>query len=172
MALLILLVAFIVVPLIELYVIIQVGQEIGALPTIGILIADSIIGTLLLRYQGRAAWRRFNLAWQERRAPAKEVVDGALIIVGGTLLLAPGFITDIFGICLLLPPTRAVVRGIVFSVFFKKFFIAGMAVKGATMYPGRRRSGGSDGVDVEGTAIDIDAPEIGNGRVPGHHAER
>src|SRR6266513_3998576 len=101
---------FIVVPIVEIYVIIQVGQAIGALWTIALLVADSIAGSMLMRSQGRAAWRRFNEAMAAGRPPAREVLDGALVIFGGALLLTPGFLTDILGLVLLLPPTRAVVR--------------------------------------------------------------
>jgi UPF0716 protein FxsA len=101
---------FIVVPLLELYVIIEVGRLIGALPTVAILLADSLLGAILLRTQGRAAWRRFNAALAERRVPARETFDGALILFGAALLLTPGFITDALGLLLLLPPTRAMVR--------------------------------------------------------------
>ncbi len=106
---LLLLILFIAIPIAELYVIIQVGQAIGILPTLAILIADSILGTVLLRSQGRTAWRRFTAAMEESRVPHREVFDGAMVILGGALLLTPGFLTDIFGIILLLPPTRAVV---------------------------------------------------------------
>jgi UPF0716 protein FxsA len=101
---------FIVVPIAELYVILQVGQAIGVLPTIGVLIADSVLGSVLMRSQGRAVWRRFNEALAAGRPPAREVADGALVIFGGALLLTPGFVTDVGGLLLLLPPTRAVVR--------------------------------------------------------------
>jgi UPF0716 protein FxsA len=101
---------FIVVPLIELYVIIQVGGSIGVVPTLAILVADGFLGAFLLRHQGRAAWVRFNRALNENRMPHKEVLDGVLIIFGGALLLTPGFITDIFGLILLIPPTRAGIR--------------------------------------------------------------
>ena len=101
---------FIVVPIAELAVIIQVGEAIGVWWTIALLIADSILGSLLMRSQGRAAWRRFNEALQSGRAPAREVADGVLVIFGGALLLTPGFLTDIFGLLFLLPPTRAVIR--------------------------------------------------------------
>src|SRR5215212_11871313 len=101
---------FIVVPLAELYVIIQVGQAIGALPTIGLLVLDSLLGSWLLRAQGRAVWDRFQRALADGRPPAGETIDGALVILGGALMLAPGFITDAFGVLLLLPPSRAVVR--------------------------------------------------------------
>jgi UPF0716 protein FxsA len=101
---------FIVVPLVELYVILQVGQEIGVAWTLALLVADSLLGSLLMRSQGRAAWRRFSEALRAGRPPAREVLDGALIIFGGALLLTPGFVTDALGLALLIPPSRAVVR--------------------------------------------------------------
>ena len=107
---LLLLVLFILVPIAEIYVIIQVGQAIGALWTILILIADSVIGARLVSWQGRRAWQRFQAALAEGRVPHREVLDGVLIIIGGAFLLTPGFITDVFGLVLLIPPTRAVVR--------------------------------------------------------------
>ncbi len=100
-----LVILFIVVPIAELFVIIQVGQLIGVWPTLALLLADALLGSLLLRHQGRGAWRRFNAALAERRFPGKEVADGVLIVIGGTLLLTPGFITDIAGLLLLIPPT-------------------------------------------------------------------
>ena len=103
---------FILVPIAELYVIIKVGEAIGVLPTLVLLIADALLGAMLLRHQGRAAWVRFNRALAENRIPHKEVFDGVLIIMGGALLLTPGFITDVFGLVLLIPPTRAIVRAI------------------------------------------------------------
>lgn len=105
-------VLFIVMPLAELYVIVQVGQAIGIWWTLAILLADSFIGAYLARTQGRAVWDRFNAQMAAGKIPAREIVDGAMIILGGALLLTPGFITDIFGILLLLPPTRAIWRGL------------------------------------------------------------
>ena len=101
---------FVVVPLAELYVIIQVGQAIGALATIALLLADSLLGAWLARSQGRAVWRRFQEALAAGRVPAREVLDGALVIAGGALLLAPGFLTDVVGALLLIPPSRALAR--------------------------------------------------------------
>jgi UPF0716 protein FxsA len=112
MALLLILI-FIVLPIAELYVIIKVGGAIGVLPTIALLIADSLLGVALLRSQGRAAWRRFNEALAAGRVPAREVFDGTMIILGGAFLLTPGFITDVIGLLLLIPPTRAIFRGLV-----------------------------------------------------------
>ena len=105
-----LVVIFILVPIAELYVIIKVGEAIGLIPTVVLLLADAVLGSMLLRQQGRAAWVRFNRALAENRLPHKEVFDGVLIIFGGALLITPGFLTDILGLILLLPPTRAIVR--------------------------------------------------------------
>jgi UPF0716 protein FxsA len=109
-AVLFLVVIFILVPIAELYVIIQVGNAIGLVPTLVLLLLDAILGSMLLRHQGRAAWIRFNRALAEGRLPHKEVFDGVLVIMGGALLLTPGFLTDIVGLIFLLPPTRALVR--------------------------------------------------------------
>ena len=105
-----LIVLFIVVPLAELYVILQVGEAIGAVWTILLLAADSLLGSLLLRSQGRTVWGRFNSAVAEGRMPHREVIDGVLVIFGGAFLITPGFLTDIVGLLLLIPPTRALIR--------------------------------------------------------------
>jgi UPF0716 protein FxsA len=110
MPLLALIVLFIVVPLAELYVIIKVGEAIGLAPTLALLLADSVLGAMLLRHQGRAVWRRFNEALGAGRMPHREVMDGVLVIFGGAFLLTPGFLTDIVGVVLLVPPTRSLVR--------------------------------------------------------------
>src|SRR6478735_5453979 len=110
---LLLVILFIVVPIAELALLIQVGQAIGVWWTVLILIADALLGSYLLRTQGRLAWRRFNEALVSGRLPHKEVVDGVLVIFGGVLLLTPGFITDIFGLLFLIPPTRVLVRRLI-----------------------------------------------------------
>jgi UPF0716 protein FxsA len=126
-----LVILFIVVPIAELYVIIQVGEAIGVLPTLALLLLDAVLGSLLLRHQGRGAWRRFNEAIAQRRFPGKEVADGVLIVIGGTLLLAPGFLTDIVGIFLLIPPTRAIARSILKRFTIGRFTVVGMPTGGA-----------------------------------------
>jgi len=124
---------FIVVPIVELYVIIQIGSLIGVWPTIALLLADAVLGSLLLRHQGRGAWRRFNAALAERRFPGREVADGLLIAVGGTLLLTPGFVTDILGAIFLIPPTRALVRRLLRGYMGKRFAVAAVGgLGGAT----------------------------------------
>jgi UPF0716 protein FxsA len=147
---------FIAVPLAELAVIIQVGQAIGIWWTIGLLIADSVLGSWLMRHQGRSAWRRFNEAVAAGRVPAREVLDGALVIFGGALLLTPGFLTDIFGLVFLLPPTRALIRRA-----FLRQAMRRITVTMTTSARMPRRDGRRDD-DVEGSAVDIDArPGLG-----------
>ena len=145
---------FILVPIAELAVIIQVGQVIGVWWTVALLIADSVLGALLMRSQGRAAWRRFNAAIASGRVPAREVADGVMVIFGGALLLTPGFLTDVFGILFLLPPTRAVLRRLFLRRATGRITVS---MPGAAMppRPGRRAD------DVEGTAVDVDARRRG-----------
>jgi UPF0716 protein FxsA len=154
MPFLVLLVLFVVVPIVEIYVIIQVGQSIGALWTIALLIADSVAGSLLMKSQGRIAWRRFQLAVAEGRIPAREVMDGVLVIFGGAFLLTPGFVTDILGALLLLPPTRAVIRRLIARRF--TLTVLGGAMPGP-MGPGRVRRRPEEDFDVDGTAHDIES---------------
>ncbi len=157
---LLLLVLFILVPIAELYVIIQVGEAIGMLPTLAILIADSIIGTALLRSQGRTAWRRFNEALEQSRMPHREVFDGAMVILGGALLLTPGFLTDIVGLALLLPPTRAVVWQFVRRMVVARVsFGPRVAHWGYTRARGERPGPGAPPTrqpgDIEGSAHEV-----------------
>jgi UPF0716 protein FxsA len=147
---LLLVLLFVVVPIAELAVLIQVGQLIGVWWTIGLLIADAVLGSVLLRTQGRAAWRRFNEAIAEGRVPHREVVDGVLVIFGGVLLLTPGFITDIFGLLFLFPPTRVLMRGLLIRRGALR--LVGAMPGTASPPNGRVHS------DNEGTAVDIDPP--------------
>ena len=140
---------FIVVPIAELMVVIQVGQAIGVWWTIALLIADAILGAVLMRHQGRAAWRRFNDALYAGRVPAREVLDGALVLFGGLLLLTPGFITDILGLLLLIPPARAVVR-----VVLGRRLTQRMIVSMSSSRPPRPND------VVDGTAVDVENDRI------------
>lgn len=102
-----LLLAFIVVPIVELAVIIEIGGRIGIPLTVALLLLDSLLGAALVRSEGRRAWRAFRAALEAGRWPGDEVVQGALVLVGGALLVTPGFVTDATGLLALLPPTRA-----------------------------------------------------------------
>jgi len=101
---------FLVVPIVELYVILQVSHAIGALNTIGVLILDSIIGAWLMKREGLGVLRRLQSKLEGGEMPGTELVDGFLILFGGALMLTPGFVTDIVGMIAILPPTRAVLR--------------------------------------------------------------
>jgi UPF0716 protein FxsA len=125
-------------------VVIQVGQEIGVLWTVAILIADAILGSILMRAQGRAAWRRFNEAMHVGRVPAREVLDGGLVMFGGLLLLTPGFITDVLGLVLLVPPTRALVRKALARRLQQRMVVSMTGPRGR-----------SDDI-VDGTAVDVE----------------
>jgi UPF0716 protein FxsA len=103
-------VLFLIVPIVEIYVIVQVGQEIGAGPTIALLLIESAIGAWLVKHQGSRAWTALKGAVETGRLPSRELADAALVLVGGTLLLTPGFVTDVFGFFLILPPTRRLAR--------------------------------------------------------------
>jgi UPF0716 protein FxsA len=105
-----LVIMFLVVPIVEIYVIVQVGQEIGALPTVVLLIVESLIGAWLVRREGTRAWAALRIAVTSGQLPSRELADAALVTIGGTLLLTPGFVTDIFGFFFVLPLTRPVAR--------------------------------------------------------------
>ncbi len=155
---LLLIVLFIVVPIAELYVIIKVGELIGVLPTLILLLADALLGSWLLKHQGRGAWRRFNEALEARRFPGKEVVDGALIIVGGTLLLTPGFLTDILGAFLLIPPTRALARRLLKRLTIGRFAVVSIGGPGGFGQPGGSPGPGprpSRDYDFDATAEEV-----------------
>jgi UPF0716 protein FxsA len=102
--------ALLVVPIAEIYVIIQVGQVIGGWPTIGLLLVESALGAWIVKREGRRAWTALQTALNSGKMPGRELTDGALVLVGGTLLLTPGFLTDIFGFIFVLPFTRPLAR--------------------------------------------------------------
>lgn len=151
-----LVVVFVLLPIAELYVILQVGDAIGAPLTILLLVLDSLLGSALLRSQGRTVWRQFNAVLAEGRIPHRELFDGIAVIFGGAFLITPGFLTDIIGLLLLIPPTRAVLRRIATGWLGKRYGLT--AVMGAAGVAGRagraarsRRPRDDDGT-VEGTA--------------------
>ena len=135
---------FVIVPILEIYVIIQVGQVIGPWWTILLLILDSIFGAWLIGREGRRAWQALNTAMASRQMPARELADGALILVGGTLMLSPGFVTDILGILLILPFTRPLARRGLTRVVTRRIL------------DGRSPGPGSPGPVVQGEVVDDD----------------
>lgn len=127
--LVLLLIIFVAVPIVELWVIIRTadalgGGATGAGLTFALLAADSLLGAWLARSQGRAAWNGFVGALQRGEVPAKEIVDGAFVIVGGALLLTPGFITDVVGVLMLIPPTRRLLSRPLIRIFMRRVSFA------------------------------------------------
>lgn len=126
MASFILLAALIGIPFLEIYVILQVGHALGALTTVALLLATSMAGAWLLRHQGSRAWHAFTTALAERRPPHREVIDGTLVLLGGLLMLFPGFVTDLLGLLCLFPPTRSLTRHILLTTTARRVTTAGV----------------------------------------------
>lgn len=135
-----LVVLFLIVPVVEIYVIVQVGQEIGALPTVALLLVESAIGAWLVKREGRRAWQALRAAIGTGRMPSRELVDGGLVLVGGTLLLTPGFVTDVFGFFLILPVTRPLARKAVAWFAARRAAVALRSVGTPSGRPGPSRS--------------------------------
>jgi UPF0716 protein FxsA len=129
----VLLLVFLVIPIIELYVIIQVGSWIGAGPTIALLLLSSVAGVWLVKREGLGAWARFRGQIEAGATPTNELLDGMLILLGGALMIVPGFVSDFVGLLLLVPPTRAVARKLVARRLQARFATATIGYGG----PGR-----------------------------------
>lgn len=105
-----LLISFVIVPVIELYILIEVGKKIGSLTTIGIIILTGIIGAYLVKGQGFMILRKIQNDLNEGIMPGDSLIQGAIILAGGIFLLTPGFVTDIIGFIFLIPASRRVVK--------------------------------------------------------------
>jgi UPF0716 protein FxsA len=134
-------------PVAELLVAIQVAHLIGVLETIVLLIITWPLGSWALRSQGRAAWQRLSAAVAAGRRPGREVLDGALVLAGGLLLIVPGFITDVVGLVLLAPPTRALSRSWLARNLQSRFVVRATQV-------------GRQPYDVDSTAHEVDQPRL------------
>jgi UPF0716 protein FxsA len=155
-------VLFVVVPVLEIYVLIQIGQVIGAWWTVLLLVADGFLGSWLMKREGGRAWAALRTALQSGRMPTRELADGALILVGGTLLLTPGFVSDLAGLFCVLPFTRPVARRALTRFLTRRLLAAAapgpvagpVAGPGAGTTGGRtRRRPGPDSV-VQGEVVD------------------
>ena len=155
--------ALIVVPLAELYVLIQVGQQLGVLSTLALLFGMSVLGGYLLRREGARTWQAFREALQAGRLPAREVTDGALVVLGGALLLTPGFLTDVIGLLCILPPSRAVLRRMFTGLVARRLGVAGLIGgfaanrMGQPRHPDRSGNSAAGGI-VEGEIVDDGPP--------------
>lgn len=180
MLVLLLLVVFLGMPLLEIYVIIQVGQQIGALPTVLLLLLESAFGAWLIKREGSRAWTALRTALGTGRLPGGELADAALILVGGTLLLTPGFVTDALGFLMVLPVTRPLARRVLGwlvarragSVAVRRFGVGRDGRLRETPSPqGRRPAAGSDVVQGEVVSDDEGPADEGpDDRSPGRAA--
>ena len=134
-------VLLLVVPVLEIAVIIGVGKVIGGWPTLGLLLLESAIGAWLVRREGARAWRALTTALNTGQMPSRQLADAALVLVGGTLLLAPGFLTDVVGFFLVLPFTRPIARRMLEVVVARRLL-------GGFFGPGGRGGSGPAGPDV------------------------
>lgn len=171
-----LLILFLVVPLVELFIIIRVDDWLGIWPTIGLLVFNSFLGAWLVRREGLGVIRRVQEQMRAGSMPTESVVDGFLIAFAGALLLTPGFLTDLLGFSQLFPPTRAIVRGLLIKRYGGKMKSAAAGgvnarfgtsfgastfdsdLSGASPFnAARRRARGKDVVDtdiVDGDVVD------------------
>ncbi len=161
--------ALLVVPIVEIYVIIQVGQVIGGWPTVALLIVESAFGAWLIKREGRRAWAALNSAFETGKMPGRELADGALVLIGGTLLLTPGFVTDIFGFFFVLPFTRPLARRAL-TAFLGRRIVAQLGGNPITGFmPGTYRPPTADQAEgqrrqndeniVQGEVVDPDGPQ-------------
>ncbi|MGN0062971.1 MAG: FxsA family protein [Nocardioides sp.] len=134
-----------VVPLLEIFVIAQVGSAIGVWWTLALLVVSGALGVWLVAREGRRAWRSLRTAVQQGLTPARELADGALVLIGGALLVFPGFVTDVLGLVLVLPFTRPLARGLLTAAIGRRFAVI----------PDVRRPGPSgSGPVVRGDVVD------------------
>ncbi len=149
---------FVVVPVAEVYLLIQVGQVIGGWWTVVLLLGSGFLGGYLVKHEGARAWRALQTALSERRMPARELADGALVLVGGTLLLTPGFITDFVGFACILPLTRPLMRGALTRIVTRKLAGGSSYAAFTARRPGEgpqaRQSPGTDDSVVRGDVVD------------------
>lgn len=127
---------FFVLPIVELAIVVRVADSIGLGDTIGLLILVSLVGAFLVRREGLSTWQRAQTELAAGRMPGRELVDGVMILVGGALLLTPGFLTDAIGLLLLLPPVRALLRRTAMRQMESRIVVLG---------PGHRRPPTGDG---------------------------
>lgn len=174
---LILLALFIGVPIAEIALFIAIGEQIGILATIGIVIATAIAGTALVRQQGFSILQKARAEMDQNRMPADQMAEGLAILIAGVLLLTPGFLTDAMGFALLIPPVRRAIIAFVGRSMAARFTVVGM--EGGTVHgpmyrdtrgpkPPPDRSTDRRGDVIDGEAVEIDPDEADHsGAKPG-----
>lgn len=150
---LLLVVALLVVPLVEIAAIIAVGRVIGGWPTLFLLLAESALGAWLVRREGARTWRALTTALTTGRMPSRQLADAALVLVGGVLLLTPGFLTDIIGFLVILPTTRPLARRGLEAAVARRLLGAGVVARPGAR-PGSGRAGGPGAGSAAGDVIE------------------
>jgi len=151
----VLLVAMVALPFLEIYLIVQVGQLIGVWWTLAILVGEALLGAWLMRREGTRAWKALNEAFASGKMPTGELADTALILVGGVLLVMPGFVTDVFGLLFLLPFTRPLARKVLAYAVARRMSRLGVST---SVYVRR------DGSVIEGETVPDLQPPSDSGR--------
>ena len=151
-------VAFLLVPIVEIYVMLQVAHVIGVPETILLLIAMSFFGAWLAKLAGLGVLNRLQRTVRAGKVPSAELVDGALVLFAAALMIAPGFLSDCLAVLLLLPPTRAVVRGVVLRHLRAR---GGLLFQVINTAPTGGRQGASDVWDVDSWEDPPERPSLG-----------
>jgi UPF0716 protein FxsA len=163
---LLLFIAFLLVPVIELYVIVSVAGSIGVVPTLALLVAVSVFGAYMVRREGLGVLTRARRLLRSGELPTDEILDGILVLVAGALLLTPGFVTDAVGLALLIPPVRALGHRFMGRRFLRwlslPFAAGSAAMRSAAVRAGRR-------VNVGTAVIVTDAAPVPP-RTPGRYS--
>lgn len=159
----VLVLALISLPIAEVALLVAVGQQIGVLSTIAILVAEAILGAWLVRREGSRAWTALNKTMRSGQLPSGELADAALILVGGTLLTVPGFVTDVFGLIFLLPFTRPFARRVL------GWLVARQVQRRLGVDPAVLRARMQPDSTIEGEAVDLPTESQPGAREPGPH---
>jgi UPF0716 protein FxsA len=146
-------VLLLVVPIVEIAAIMGVGKLIGGWPTVLLLVAESALGAWLVKREGGRAWRALTTALSTGQMPSRQLADAALILVGGTLLLTPGFVTDIVGFFFVLPITRPLARTVLEAAVARRLLGGFTAYTGRGGGPGRGGDGPSGPDVIEGEVL-------------------
>jgi UPF0716 protein FxsA len=165
---------FIVAPVIELYVMVQVAGAIGVLPTVGLIVLSSIAGAWLVKIEGLGVLRRMRDTLDAGQLPTDEAVNGLLIVLGGVLMFLPGFITSAIGLLLLLPPVRAGLRPLVLARARRRIERGGAAVTFATFRSDESGPSTTYGRMSGGSVIDAEShldPGAPRGDGPGRRGQ-
>jgi UPF0716 protein FxsA len=151
---------FTAVPLVELGLLIWIGGRVGVLPTVALILLTGVLGAALARHQGFATWRRFETALQEGRIPGRELAEGLLILVAGTVLLTPGVLTDAAGFLILVPAVRRVLVDRVVRAVRRRMVVSARRPPGRpdpTSDPTRGRTPDSEVIDADFEVVERDS---------------